>query len=77
MFVFEVILVAIFLTILIVLDDNVARKFESIAFDKGYTRSAGVFWMCFLLGPVGYIYVAAMPVLTAEQIEAKRLNKRR
>ena len=52
-----------------------ARKFEGIAFDKGYDENASAFAMCFWLGIVGYIYVLAMPKLTEDQIQEKRTNK--
>ena len=40
-----------------------ADKFASLAEDKGYAKS-GYFWLCFFLGTVGYIMVAALPDLT-------------
>ena len=52
-----------------------ARKFEGIAFDKGYDENASAFAMCFWLGIVGYIYVFAMPKLTEDQIQEKRTNR--
>ena len=39
-----------------------ALKFEQIAFMKGYDKSAHSLAMCFWLGMIGYIYVAALPV---------------
>lgn len=41
----------------------VAKKFESIAFTKGYTTEVHAFAMCFWLGMIGYIYVLALPNL--------------
>ena len=38
-----------------------AAKFEQIAFAKGYDKSIHSFAMCFWLGIIGYIYVAALP----------------
>ena len=48
---------------------KVAKLFEKIAFDKGYNKDAHAFAMCFWLGFVGYIYVAAMPKLTSETLK--------
>ena len=42
----------------------VARKFEEIAFQKGYDTTIHSFAMCFWLGIVGYLYVIALPDLT-------------
>ena len=39
----------------------IAAKFEAIAFMKGYDTSIHSFAMCFWLGIIGYIYVAALP----------------
>ena len=41
----------------------VAKKFEEIAFKKGYDDSIHSFAMCFWLGIVGYLYVIALPNL--------------
>lgn len=41
----------------------VAKKFEEIAFQKGYDNSIHSFAMCFWLGIVGYLYVLALPNL--------------
>ena len=41
----------------------VAKKFEEIAFQKGYDESIHSFAMCFWLGIVGYLYVIALPNL--------------
>ena len=42
----------------------VAKKFEVIAFQKGYDESVHSFAMCFWLGVAGYLYVIALPDLT-------------
>ena len=60
------------LIFLIIIQYTAAKRFEKIAFDKGYDRKAHPFGMCFWLGVIGYIYVAAMPKLTANEIQAKR-----
>ena len=62
----------ILLVTYIIIQYNVSRLFEKIAFDKGYDESAHPFAMCFWLGIVGYIYVAAMPKLTADEIAKKQ-----
>ena len=41
----------------------VAKKFEEIAFQKGYDESIHSFDMCFWLGIVGCLYVIALPNL--------------
>lgn len=41
----------------------VAKKFEEIAFQKGYDASIHSFAMCFWLGITGYLYVIALPEL--------------
>ena len=43
----------------------VAKKFEAIAFLKGYDESIHSFAMCFWLGFIGYLYVIALPDLNA------------
>lgn len=54
----------VLLLLLLILHYKVAKMFEKLAFDKGYGKDANAFIMCFWLGIVGYIYVAAMPKLT-------------
>ena len=49
----------------------IAKKFEKIAFQKGYDRSIHSFAMCFWLGMIGYLYVIALPDLTQQ----KRMDK--
>ncbi|MBO5907113.1 MAG: hypothetical protein J6V83_01075 [Clostridia bacterium] len=51
------------LAAIVVINYIVARKFEDIAFSKGYDSSIHSFAMCFWLGIIGYIYVAALPDL--------------
>ena len=46
----------------------VSRKFEEIAFLKGYDESAHSFAMCFWLGVVGWIYVLGLPNKTAVNV---------
>ena len=58
--------VAIFCA-LVCLNYLVAKKFEQIAFMKGYGRESHPFVMCFWLGIVGYLYVIALPDLNARR----------
>lgn len=51
------------LIIAIVLNYNIARKFEKIAFKKGYREDIHAFAMCFWLTLIGYLYVIALPDL--------------
>lgn len=51
------------LIIAIVLNYSVARKFEKIAFKKGYREDIHAFAMCFWLTLIGYLYVIALPDL--------------
>ena len=38
----------------------IAKQFEEAAQKKGHTRKK-YFWLCFLLGAVGYLLVVALP----------------
>lgn len=47
---------------LLVINYIIAKQFEKIAMDKGYTpEEAHPFAMCFWLGIIGCLYVCAMP----------------
>lgn len=48
----------------------VAKKFEAIAFQKGYDSSISSFAMCFWLGIIGYLYVIALPNLNSGNTKA-------
>ncbi len=63
----------------------IAKKFETIAFHKGYDRSVHSFALCFWLGAVGWIYVLALPniytffqneyiIKLLEEVKNKELN---
>ena len=52
---------------------KIARFFERIAFLKGYDEDIHAFAMCFWLGIIGYIYVAALPDLIMQE-RLKRNN---
>ena len=54
--------------LLILLNYFVSKKFESIAFIKGYGKEIHSFAMCFWLGIVGYLYVIALPDLKHDKI---------
>lgn len=46
--------------IALVIDYLIAKAFANCAKDKGYQYST-YFWVCFLLGMIGYCVVAALP----------------
>ena len=64
------IILLLFVFVLIVLGINlvIARKFEDIAFKKGYDSSVHSFAMCFWLGIIGCLYVIALPDLNVHLI---------
>ena len=64
LFFYGIVLGIVLLLLLLIIHYKVAKMFEKLAFDKGYGKDANAFIMCFWLGIVGYIYVAAMPKLT-------------
>ena len=66
MFLFPAFLLGLALPI--ILNCIIAKKFEKIAFQKGYTKSIHSFAMCFWFGIVGYIYVAALPNLAQQKV---------
>ena len=49
---------AVSLAVILIMSGIIAKAFEKIAGEKGYS---GYFWWCFLLGLVGWIMVAALP----------------
>ena len=62
------------LVIMIFIDAVIAKKFEKIAFAKGYDESIHSFAMCFWLGVVGYLYVIALPDLTLRHTDSAVTN---
>ena len=58
-----ILLLFIPIAVALFINDVVAKKFEEIAFQKGYDNSVHSFAMCFWLGIVGYLYVIALPNL--------------
>ena len=50
----------IVLAVAIWIDWYIAKQFEEAAQKKGHTQKK-YFWMCFLLGAVGYLLVIALP----------------
>lgn len=67
MFGYIVLVVAIYLIIGFI----VGKMMENAAADKGYGTEAHTFAMCFLLGVIGCIYVAALP----DKIQQKQNQK--
>lgn len=55
------IIIVLAAAIAIVFDVVIATKMESVAALKGHGKEVHAFAMCFWLGIVGYIYVAALP----------------
>ena len=50
----------------------IAKKMASVVVEKGYTvGEVHAFAMCFWLGPIGYIYVAALPDRTLQKQNEK------
>lgn len=56
----EVLIVIISIIVSIVIDYFVAKRFYSIAIQKGFEDKA-YFWYSFILLPVGYLMVIALP----------------
>ena len=70
-------LISLFVLCLILLSINsmMAKKFENIAFQKGYAKKETyLFAMCFLLGFIGYLYVLALPDLTLQKQNEKIIS---
>ena len=63
----------IVLGLLIWLDWYIAKQFEEVAQKKAHTQKK-YFWLCFLLGAVGYLLVVALPDRgNAQQIASDEL----
>lgn len=58
-----ILLLLIPIVVVLFINYIVAKKFEKIAFQKGYDDSIHSFAMCFWLGLIGYLYVIALPNL--------------
>lgn len=71
----EMIGLVIGLVVALIINFVIAKKFEEIAFDKGYTEEKHTFALCFWLGIIGYIYVAALPDIRATKSIAEQ-NRR-
>lgn len=56
-------LLFIAIAIALIINYVFAKKFEEIAFQKGYDESIHSFAMCFWFGILGYLYVIALPDL--------------
>lgn len=70
-----IVLYLIFVVIFLVIQYIVAKKFEAIAFQKGYDESVHSCAMCFWLGIVGYLYVVALPNLNTDSPILKSNNE--
>ena len=62
------------LAILIWLNVYISRQFQLAANDKGYTEGK-YFWICFFLGVVGYILVAALPVKSTSKTDKELVKE--
>ena len=56
----ELLIALIVLALVIWLDRYIAKQFEEVAQKKGHTQKK-YFWLCFLLGAIGYLLVVALP----------------
>lgn len=63
-----------FITAGLFLQYYIAKKFEEIAFKKGYTRDIHSFALCFWLGIIGYLYVIALPDLNLQKALSRKSN---
>lgn len=69
---FLVLLYLVLLGLLIYLNYIIAKKFEKIAFDKGYgVDGVHAFAMVFWLGIIGILYVIALPPKSNDNIGEK------
>jgi len=59
------------LIILFIIDFRISLLFVKIKMDKGYRKTILTFLACLILGPVGWIYVAALP-----DLELRKQNRR-
>ena len=60
----EIFLIVIFALLVLAIQLFIADRFEKVAFMKGYDKSVHAFAMCFWLGLIGCVYVAALPTKT-------------
>ena len=61
------------LVIVIVIDYFVAKAFEEIAEEKGFSNHSKYFWFSFWLGPIGHLMTVALPDKKARMIAAASL----
>ena len=68
-----VILANIFIAAVILVNILISNAFAKCAMQKGYGRRT-YFWVCFFLGTIGYLIVAALPdkVLQQEIVSAQK-----
>lgn len=62
------------ITIYLIIDFIISRMMANVAADKGYGTEAHAFAMCFWLGVIGCIYVAALPD-KIQQMQNKKIIK--
>ena len=69
-------IVLVFLGIITIISLNyvISKKFEKIAFAKGYGAEIHAFALCFWLGIIGYIYVCALPNKKTNPIQTDNIN---
>ena len=64
-----------YLTVQIIIRHIIAKKFEQIAFTKGYGNEIHSYAMCLWLGTIGCLYVIALPNATLDNAMLKRQQK--
>lgn len=67
-------LILLVVIIYLVIGFITGRMMENVAADKGYGEEANVFAMCFWLGIIGCIYVAALPDKTLQKQNQKIID---
>lgn len=55
--------IIILIVVALYVDYLIAREFSNAAEDKGYPEQKYL-WICFFLGPIGYLLVIALPCRT-------------
>ena len=67
--------VILYLIVHFILRHIIAKKFEQIAFAKGYGTEIHSYAMCFWLGILGGLYVIALPNATLDNITLKQQKR--
>ena len=60
----------VIIIVFLIIQYVVAKKFEKIAFQKGYDEEIHSFAMCFWLGIIGMLYVIALPDKTSGHVKS-------